>query len=171
MLRVDYSPKPAYKAFKDYVPPAAPTDAQPQPPVIPTVPAPAPSAQPSLPVRQPAATIGPAAQAPTMTLRVEKGSRITRSSTGSTRSGATKGARAVGAVRGAQGGQVQIRVQRRSGNGVWKQVRTTRTSLDANGRFAVDLKVRSGGRWRVIARYAGKTGAASSSAAFAIKRG
>ena len=174
LLRTDYSAKPAYAAFKAYEPPAPSATPQPQP-VEPASSAPVTPVA-TLPARElprTSAPLTPAASArPEITLRVERGSSaITRAAAASTSTRvARRGGRdmwATGIVRGATGGSVQVRLQRRAANGKWKHVRSLRAKVNAGGAFAAGLKVRSG-RWRVTARYAGNNGNASSSRTFAV---
>jgi hypothetical protein len=164
LMRVDYSPKPAYAAFKAYQPrtavaasepiPAEPTLERVSPAVEPTVPARATGNDPSSPIK----------------LRVEPVGRPARTAGAGLRAGRT--ARISGRVLGQTGGILRIELTRRTADRRWRQVQVLKLSVDARGAFSTTFRPRVAGRWRILAehRIAGRVDASSDPVGFRVLR-
>ena len=133
LLRVDFSPKPAYSAFKAYA--TAPQGStSPPPPTAPTEPS---------PTKKPR---------PTKT-------RLSVASGTAARASISKrsSSRVKGRVSGARTGRVTVKIERFGrARGRWTPQRTVRLRLKKSGRFSTAAP-RISGRWRVRASFHGTT--------------
>jgi hypothetical protein len=155
LMRVDFSPKPAYSTFKDYSPGAGGCVYGGQPP--------APASGAALP------SSSQSTSKQTWTrVRVRRGARrAVRARTASTadtaqRVIASRRFKLVGSVANANTGRVLLRLQRRV-DGRWRDTLTLKTRVTAAGRFAKSLSTHRLGRWRVRAAYPGAPGLQASS--------
>ena len=154
LMRSDFTPKPSYQTFTDYTPPAPPKDS-----TISDLP-PTNGDQPGQP-----GTSQADRSATSVVLRVRR--RAGRSAT-------RERIRLDGQVRGARGGRVALLVQRRTAKGAWKTQLRLKAGLSSTGRFARELHLPRGKRWRAWALYAGTAERAASSSrfvSFATRRG
>ncbi len=135
LVRANFAPKPAYAAFRDYVPPS---ELQPPPAEV---------AEPAPP---PAASPAPAVAAPTEQAQPEIPVRLRL--TGISRRNVRGGKWTIVSVRGRVAGTAAARVQLRVA-GRHRVARRTQTASTAvvDGRLTWRIRLRRGGRWRVRA--------------------
>ena len=146
LLRVDFSPKPAYHVFSAINSPDAELPATVAEKVAELVPPKA-----AAPVATTAPKAVPTAissSAPALSLQVKRLKRGARRTS----------LRVIGRLSAAADGKAKIVFERRTGNG-WSKVRSLRVAV-RQGRFGKSLTVARGGRWRIRATYAGGTGTA-----------
>ena len=135
LMRTDFTPKPAYFAFKAYGTATA-----------------APGGGPTSKTEQPATAAATRARTSLqLTVRRRAASRRASKQT----------VRITGRLRGARKTTVTIRIQRRSGR-KWRQVMRIRLKASSSGSFARYVKLARGTRWRARAEYAGSAAAAAS---------
>jgi len=173
LMRTDFTHKPSYAAFKNYVPGAGPADPPPAPPTNPSPPGGSPS---PAPVPDSGATTAPgpgtatvsdprtntATRRPTRTFITLKRGRPASSRA---RAASRRSARRLvfwGRVAGASDGRVEIKIRRRDHLGHWKALRPRRMTLGSRGTFRLELGLQRA-HWLVVrAAYAGSTTAAPS---------
>lgn len=170
LMTTDFTPKPAYHAFKAYQEPVKPSPAKPTAvettlaelpaEVVPE--SPTSSGEPvATTVDEPVpahgsadAPIPPKAAAASVRVRIAGMSiRRARITQRSLRSG--RGMRITGQVRGATGGKVALHLHRLDENGQWKVARRLTTRVASDGRFRSAVTLKRAGRWRLIAQYGG----------------
>jgi hypothetical protein len=155
LLRTDFSPKPAYAAFKAYTPPGG----------VPSGP-PGSGSPPSEPTTTPSGP-APLVQQPTSTtVAVHSLSAFVARST-------RRGPRrivgrftATGRVRNADGGLVRLAIQHRSRRGFWHTTISRTLRLDPAGRVATRVRTGLLGRWRIRATYLGSIDRKSSTSSW-----
>jgi polysaccharide biosynthesis protein PslG len=170
LMRVDFSKKPSYAAFKAYVPGTAPSSTS-DPAPYPTTSGsdPAPTSDPtSAPAPETTAGGGGTKKQTRTRLRVATGKAAPAGTAVSSR------ARSY-AVRGqvvrASDGYVTIRLQRSAGSGRgYRTVRVVRVPVTRAGTFATTVRMRGSGVWRVRATFAGTSTTLPSASPFAYFR-
>jgi hypothetical protein len=134
LMRTDFSPKPAYAAFKAYV--HSPGSATLRPPISPTA---------------------PSAGAARRKRRFRVTVAVRRDRASHARRGHVRGRRwgVIGTVRGANRGHVILRFQRAGGiRRTWVKARSRRARVSRAGRFRKRVgRLLPRGRWRVYAVY------------------
>ena len=142
LMWTNFTPKPAYGAFKAYVPPGGPGAN--------------------------AVTVPPADQRPAAARRktaIRVTARRLKTPAGARRPGVRF--RLSGSVTGGpRGGRVTLRIQRAGAKRRWRTTATLRTRL-ASRRFARIVRIPAGARWRVRASYAGTATYAASASKYA----
>ena len=134
LMWTDFTPKPAYHAFKAYGSGA-----------------PAPGAVPGPGAQQP-----PAATRTRSSLQLSVRRRAVRR-----RSASTQAVRLSGRLRGASRTTVSVTVQRRAGQR-WRVARRLRIKASSTGTFAREVRLRRGARWRARATFSGTSAVAPS---------
>jgi hypothetical protein len=166
LMRTDWTPKPAYNAFKTYTPGSGPA---PTPDPDPT-PAPAPTNEPTPTTTQPTSTTstskGPKKKTRT-TLRVSGGAGALAAKAATNRASRLS---LNGVVADATAGRVRIRLQRLAGAGRGSRTVVVSVRLSRAGRFATRVVLRGSGRWRVQALYGGSDSQLPSTSRFAYFR-
>jgi polysaccharide biosynthesis protein PslG len=108
----------------------------------------------------------------TISTKVVRGKKRSRSSTGSLTTQRieviAQRLRVIGRVRGAKTGTVIVRVERRTGKR-WRAATTRKIPVRKSGRFSSPMRLRCAGKsklWRVRARYSGSTGSERSTSPY-----
>jgi hypothetical protein len=154
LMRTDFSRKPSYDAFKNYVPGTAPP-----PSTSSTSPAPAPTT---------GSGSGSGRRKTRTTTRVRISSRPLAGTASARRRARSRRFAITGNVAGARRGLVVLRLQRRIGRSrTYRTVMTVRTTVRSAGAFTRTLTNPRFGRWRVQARYLGSADSAPSVSRYA----